>query len=115
MSLSIQEQMAGLMQADFDNDEMPGQGAFASFVAPLKVTPQVMSQIKALPVAAPHGEGSSGSDIWLVHTVVEQEYEGMSSTCTVHQVTKEHGSNGAVLPESDGLGMSLAMSGSLDP
>ena len=107
--------MAGLMQADFDNDAMPGQGAFASFIAPIDVTPQVMSQIKALPVAKPHGGRSSGSDIWLVHTVAEQEYEGSSYTCTVHQVTKENGSNGAVLPESDGLGMKLAMSGVLDP
>ena len=95
----MQAAMASLIQTDRDNDTMPGEGAFASFVAPLPVTQDTMSQIKELPVAERSGRSSSlSSDIWLLHTLVEPEHEGTSFTCFVHQVTKEHGSNGAVLP-----------------
>ena len=93
---------------------MQCRGTFANFVAPLPVTQETMSQIKELPVAERSGGSSLSSDIWLLHTLVEPEYEGTSFTCFVHQVTKEHGSNGAVLPESDGFGINLGMSGLLD-
>lgn len=115
--MDMQEQMAALMRQDQTNNSssssprIPGQGAFASFVAPLEVTRRVKSQIKSLPVA---GRGSKNST-WMVHTLVEQEEEGTSSTCTVHQVTMKKGSNGLTLAESDGLGMSLAMCATLDP
>ena len=110
----MQAAMASLMQTDRDNNTMPGEGAFASFVAPLPVTQETMSQIKQLPMAERFGGSSLSSDIWLLHTLVEPEHEGTSFTCFVHQVTKEYGSNGAVLPDSDGFGVNLAMSGMLD-
>lgn len=84
----MQAAMASLIQTDRDNDLMPGEGAFASFVAPLPVTQDTMSQIKELPVAERFGGTSLSSDIWLLHTLVEPEHEGTSFTCFVHQVTK---------------------------
>jgi len=107
----MQAQMSALFQTDQNNGTAPGQGAFASFVAPMEVTDQRKRQIKTLPVAT----SRSKNKIWYVHVITEQEHEGTSLTCQVYQVTKEHESNGLPLPESDGLGMSLAMCAVLDP
>lgn len=107
----MQEQIASLMQSDQMAGNAPGTGAFASFIGPMDVNSHVKSQLKALPQASK----SSPNAIWLVYRSTEQEHEGMSSNCTVYQVTKEHGSNGLTLPDSDGLGMNLAMCAKLDP
>jgi len=109
---NLQQRMVALMREDENNDTPPGQGSFADFVAPLQITPQIVRQIKELPLRE---ESSIGSPIWLVHIHTDRGYEGTSSMCTVFQVTKEFGSNGAILCESDGLGVSLASSGVMDP
>ena len=108
----MQQRMVALMQEDENNDTPPGQGSFADFAAPLQITPQIVRQIKELPLKE---ESSICSPIWLVHIHTDRDYEGTSSMCTVFQVTKEFGSNGATLVESDGFGMSLATSGVMDP
>ena len=108
----MQQRMVALMQEDENNDTPPGQGSFADFAAPLQITPQIVRQIKELPLKE---ESSICSPIWLVHIHTDRDNEGTSSMCTVFQVTKEFGSNGATLVESDGFGMSLATSGVMDP
>ena len=79
--------MAALCETDGEMDAPPGQGAFAAFVAPMKVTSQVMSQIKALPIAS----ARSKSAIWYVHTFIDHVDTGTNYTCQVHQIVKEHG------------------------
>ena len=108
----MQARVAALMQEDEENNAMPGNGAFAASIAPLRITPQVIQQISELPVS---DDDFLSSSIWFVHCFTEQEYTGTSTTCTVYTVTKEIGSNGAILHDSDGLGMNRAMSAVLDP
>eukprot|EP00584_Thalassiosira_punctigera_P010848 CAMPEP_0172546148 /NCGR_PEP_ID=MMETSP1067-20121228/15959_1 /TAXON_ID=265564 ORGANISM="Thalassiosira punctigera, Strain Tpunct2005C2" /NCGR_SAMPLE_ID=MMETSP1067 /ASSEMBLY_ACC=CAM_ASM_000444 /LENGTH=524 /DNA_ID=CAMNT_0013333033 /DNA_START=58 /DNA_END=1632 /DNA_ORIENTATION=- len=110
--MDMQARMSALLEEDQNNASLsPGQGAFASFMAPPEVTSRVMSQIKSLPAASER----SRSAVWYAHTIADTEREGTMLTCQVYQVTKERGSNGMPLPESDGLGMNLAMCGKLDP
>ena len=104
--------MAALMREDENNNAPPGQGSFADFAAPLQITPEIVRQIKELPLKQ---ESSIGSVVWLVHIHTDRGYEGTTSMCTVFQVTKEFGSNGAILHESDGLGVSLATTAVMDP
>ena len=89
----MQQRMAALMQQDHDSGAEPSMGAMAAFMAPLEINRQRKKQIKALPLAPPR----SPNAIWYIHTITEQEYEGLSSTCMVYQVKREHGSNGLTL------------------
>ena len=106
----------------------------------MEVTPDVISQIKSLPVEPSESPGA----IHLVYCLEDPCDDGVSLTCMVHQILKEHGwvrdvqkwhirvdsslcihvdmhhrpfcsSNGLILPYSDGFGISLAMSGVLSP
>ena len=86
----MQEQFTAMMQSDRAHGMQPGMGTFASFVAPMDVTPQTLVELKRL---------RQNKAIWLVHCLQEPEPEGTSHTCWVHLVTKEYGSNGLPLAE----------------
>jgi hypothetical protein len=110
--LDMQEQLTALLQTDERAGMPSGTGVFADFLAPFEVTEEVKQQLKRLPQTK-KGTGS----IWLCHISSENmgPTEGTAHDCTVYQVTKEYGSNGLPLPQSDGLGLNIAMCAKLDP
>ena len=62
-------------------------GAFASLIGPMEITPGVISQIKSLPVEPSESPGA----IHLVYCLEDPCEDGVSLTCMVHQILKEHG------------------------
>ncbi len=96
---------ASMIQEDNANGMSPGEGMFASMIAPKNVTKSVKAQIKALP---------KSSTILYLHLDQEAEDEGTTLMCMAHEIIKEHGSDGKPYADSDGFGMSLAQSAFLD-
>ena len=76
------------------------ENMISSMTAPMEVTRAVKSRISALPV--------SQSLTLYVHINYETLEEGTNLMCAAHVVTKSRGSNGASIPDSDGIGESLA-------
>ncbi len=103
--MDIQSLAASMIQEDNANGMSPGEGMFASMVAPKNVTKSVKAQIKALP---------KSSTILYLHLDQEREDEGTTFMCMAHEIKKEHGSDGKPYADSDGFGMALAQSAFLD-
>jgi len=100
-----------LQQPPGGDDDVPPP--IAAAMAPPRVTARIKSQIAALPLC---GETTRRSRrTWYVHLDVDTTHDGDMLTCIVREVRKEHGSNGRILGDGDGLGMALAMCATFDP